>query len=89
MELILLPYLLYAFTLGMVAGTLFLCIGLVLGRVGSEGGFKSIFKREKQIDPADIPGTEEYYEKAKLPPEAGGHENPFEQDLIDLARHSE
>jgi hypothetical protein len=73
----------------MVAGTFILCVGLVLGRVGSEGGFKAVFRREKDTPLEDIPGTEEYYEKAKLPPEAGGHENPFEQDLIDLARHSE
>jgi hypothetical protein len=55
----------------------------------SGSGVLSVFKKEKDIPLEDIPGTDEYYEKARKSPEEGGHKNPFEEDLIDLARHAE
>ena len=90
MELMfILQYLIYAFLAGLVVGSGLFCLGLMIGKLQSAGGIASIFKREKQTPAEDIPGTEEYYEKARLAPDKGGHENPFEQDLIDLGRHSE
>jgi hypothetical protein len=89
MELNTLRYMIYSFTLGLTVGTGILCFGLMVGRLQASGGVLSVFKREKVTPLEDIPGTEEYYDKARLAPEEGGHENPFEQDLVDLARHSE
>jgi hypothetical protein len=90
MELIfMLNWLFYAFALGLVVGSGLFCLGLLIGRLQASGGFRSVFKREKNTPLEDIPGTEEYYDKARLAPEDGGHANPFEQDLIDLGRHSE
>lgn len=90
MELMfILQYLGYAFLAGLILGTGLFSLGLLIGRLQAGGGVMSVFKREKQIDPADIPGTEEYYDKARLAPEKGGHANPFEEDLIELGRHSE
>lgn len=88
MELVLLPFLLYAFSLGLVIGSGLFCLGLLIGRIQASGGVKSFFQKGKVIPLEDIPGTEEYFEKAMKSPEDGGHENPFEQDLIDLNRHS-
>ena len=100
MELIfLLQYLGYAFLAGLVLGTGLFCLGLSIGRLQASGGVLSVFKREKITPLEDIPGTEEYYDKARLAPNEGGHANAFdedlsdvtnrfEEDLIDLARHS-
>jgi hypothetical protein len=49
----------------------------------------SSLRKEKDIPLEDIPGTDQYYEKATKSPEEGGHANPFETDLIELGRHSE
>ena len=84
-----LHYMGIAFLTGLIVGSGLFCLGLLIGRLQASGGFRSVFKREKDIPLEDIPGTEEYYDKARLAPEDGGHANPFEQDLIDLGRHSE
>lgn len=90
MELMfILQYLIYAFLAGLVVGSGLFCLGLLIGRLQASGGVLSVFKREKVTPVEDIPGTEEYYDKARLAPEEGGHANAFEQDLIDLGRHSE
>jgi len=93
-------YLGIAFLTGLVVGSGLFCLGLAIGRLQASGGVMSVFRREKVTPLEDIPGTEEYYDKARLSPEEGGHENHydadqsdlsnrFEEDLIDLARHSE
>jgi len=79
----------YAFLAGLIVGSGLFCLGLLIGRLQAGGGVASIFKKEKVLPLEDIPGTDEYYEKARKSPEEGGHANPFEDDLIDLARHSE
>jgi hypothetical protein len=95
-----LTYLIYAFSLGLIVGSGLFCLGLSIGRLQAGGGVKSFFKKEKIIALEDIPGTDAYYEKARLSPEDGGHDTPFdhdvaelsnrfEDDLIELARHSE
>jgi hypothetical protein len=90
MELMfILHYLGLAFLTGLVIGSGLFCLGLVIGRLQAQGGITSIFKREKVIPLEDIPGTDEYYEKARKSPDEGGHANPFEDDLIELARHAE
>ena len=80
-----------SFALGFVVGTGILCFGFLLGKI--EQGFKitEIFKKPERMLPEDIPGTDEYYEKALRRPGEGGHSevaDPFEQELIDLHRHS-
>ena len=88
MELELLPFLLYSFSLGLVIGSGLFCSGLLIGRIQASGGVGSFFTKEKVIPLEDVPGTEEYYDKARLAPEDGGHKDPFESELIDLNRHS-
>jgi hypothetical protein len=101
MELIVnIQYLGYAFLTGLVIGSGLFCLGLMIGRLQASGGVMSVFRREKVTPLEDVPGTEEYYDKARLAPDDGGHANAFdadltnvanqfEEDLIDLARHSE
>ena len=90
MELMfILQYLIYAFLAGLIVGSGLFCLGLLIGRLQAGSGILSVFRREKPVPLEDIPGTEEYYDKARLAPEDGGHKNPFEEDLIDLGRHSE
>jgi hypothetical protein len=84
-----LQYLGAAFMTGLVIGSGLFCLGLLIGRLQAGGGVASALKKEDIVLAEDIPGTEEYFNKARKSPEEGGHEHPFEQDLIDLARHSE
>jgi hypothetical protein len=84
-----LTYLIYAFSLGLVVGSGLFCLGLLIGRLQAGGGIVSVFKKEKTIPLEDLPGTDEYYEKARKSPEDGGHANPFEDDLIELGRHAD
>jgi hypothetical protein len=79
----------YAFSLGLIVGSGLFCLGLVIGRLQAGGGITSMFKKEHITPLEDVPGTDEYYEKARKAPDEGGHENAFELDLIDLGRHSE
>jgi hypothetical protein len=84
-----LTYLIYAFSLGLIVGSGLFCLGLLVGRIQAGGGIASSLRKEKSIPLEDIPGTDEYYEKARKSPEEGGHPNPFEEDLIELGRHAE
>jgi DUF1009 family protein len=84
-----LTYLVYAFSLGLIVGSGLFSLGLVIGRLQAGGGIISSFKKEEIVALEDVPGTDEYYEKARKAPDEGGHANPFEDDLIDLGRHSE
>ena len=83
-----LMYLGIAFALGLIVGSGLFCFGLLVGRLQSQGGIGSLFTKEQVIPLEDVPGTEEYYDKARLAPEDGGHKDPFESELIDLNRHS-
>lgn len=83
-----LAYMFVSFSLGLIIGSGLFCSGLLIGRLQSTGGVKQLFVKEKPVPLEDIPGTEEYFEKAKLAPEDGGHADPFEQDLIELNRHA-
>jgi hypothetical protein len=94
MELLLIMPMFYAFLAGLIVGTGLFCTGLMIGKMQSQGGvIKTVFgKKEKELAPEDIPGTDAYYEKALLSPEEGGHADvadPFEQELIQLNRHAE
>jgi hypothetical protein len=84
-----LQYLGAAFVAGLIIGSGLFCLGLLIGRLQASGGVTSVLKKEEIVLAEDIPGTEEYFNKARKSPEEGGHANPFEQDLIDLARHAE
>jgi hypothetical protein len=84
-----LTHLIYAFSLGLIVGSGLFCLGLVIGRLQAGGGIMSALKKEESVLLEDVPGTDEYYEKATKSPEEGGHANPFENDLIELGRHSE
>jgi hypothetical protein len=80
-----------SFALGFTIGTAILIIGMLVGKVQDAGGIRKAFVGEKPVPLEDIPGTDEYYQKALLSPEEGGHADhvdPFEQELIELNRHS-
>lgn len=80
-----------SFALGLVVSWVILAAGFILGKMETGTGIREVFKKEKPVLAEDIPGTDEYYEKALLSPEEGGHEHPvdlFEQDIIELNRHS-
>jgi hypothetical protein len=90
MELMfILQYLGAAFMAGLIVGSGLFCLGLLIGRLQAGGGIMSVFKKEESVLLEDVPGTDEYYEKARKSPEEGGHANPFEEDLIELGRHAE
>jgi len=84
-----LQYLGAAFLAGLIVGSGLFCLGLFIGRLQASGGVTSIFKKEKIIPLEDVPGTEEYYEKARKSPEDGGHANPFGEDVVELSRQFE
>jgi hypothetical protein len=73
-----------SFALGFLGGVGILVTGMLIGRTSQGRSIKEILFPEKPVPLEDIPGTDEYFEKAKKSPEDGGHKDPFESSLDTL-----
>lgn len=80
-----------SFTIGMVAGGGFFGFGLAVGALMNRDTFSRQVKDE-EFDPTKEVMDDDFFQKALLTPEEGGHEFPSDdvlEQLDHLHRHSE
>lgn len=75
----------YGFLLGLTVGSGLFVFGMLVGKFMDS----SVFRRSSgKLDETEVVYDDEFFERATLTPEEGGHEFPTDAELAHYNRHS-